>query len=231
MRHSALAQGQSIESACFSSCFLLVLVKSIETLADKRVEVRKTEKLDISLKQYFSEQIASAFERRKLQTYPFVSIYLVDVLSSYVKPRELVHKTTLAEKYLTAVAEPAPTRRLELFKDLAETSLYISGFFGDSLKRKLVDIDYYADLGGRAYNHMSKETDEDILAKVYLEIATKFMDYVDVLTLISQSAKVQTNEDLLRLYDRYVTTGSELAKEQLLEKGLLPVQDKKAKGQ
>ena len=95
------------------------------------------------------------------------------------------------------------------------------------MKRKVVDIDYYAEIGGRAYDCLATESHENLYSRVYEEISVKFLDFVDVLTLISQKSLVQSNEDLLRLYDRYITTGSELAKEQLLEKGLIPTETKK----
>ncbi|MCB0356479.1 MAG: hypothetical protein KDD40_05700, partial [Bdellovibrionales bacterium] len=136
-------------------------------------------------------------------------------------------ENTLAEMYLKALQEESQKIKYDKLKKLGELSLYISGFFGDSLKRKVVDIDYYAEIGGRAYDCLASETQEDTYAKVYGEISIKFLDFVDVLTLVSQKSLIQSNEDLLRLYDRYISTGSKLAKEQLLEKGLITTDIKK----
>lgn len=65
---------------------------------------------------------------------------------------------------------------------------------------------------------------EDKHVPVFQDLAERFLDYVELLTYISQQAMVQTHEDLLRLYDRYLATGSKLAEEQLIEKGVLPLQ-------
>ena len=183
----------------------------------------------ISLSEFFNEQVSQALGQRKVKTYPLVEKYLVDLLQFYTSADNLYEEqegkkrqTTLAELYLKAMSESSQTLRFDLLKKLGDTSLYISGFFGDSLKRKIVDVDYYAEIGGRAYHHLSVTAPEDTYCKVFDEIANRFLDFVDVLTLVSQRAMIQTNEDLLRLYDRYITTGSELAKDQLLEKGLLP---------
>ena len=35
-------------------------------------------------------------------------------------------------------------------KQIGDVSLFISGFFSDSLRRKLVDVDYYVSIGGGA---------------------------------------------------------------------------------
>lgn len=190
-------------------------------------ETKKT--LILDLKTFFNELVTEALEQRKLKTLPMVSKYLVDLLQYYTVSENLDNNPTLAEMYLTALQEESLQIRTEKLKKLGDRSLYISGFFGDSLKRKVVDIDYYAEIGGRAYDCLSKEVREDMYSKVYGEIAYRFLDFVDVLTFISQKSFVQSNEDLLRLYDRYVHTGSELAKEQLLEKGLLPTKNSKFK--
>ena len=49
------------------------------------------------------------------------------------------------------------------------------------------------------------------------------MEFVDVLTYISHTSFIKSNESVLRLYDKYMTTGSELAREKLTEMGVLPL--------
>jgi hypothetical protein len=110
---------------------------------------------------------------------------------------------------------------VDLLKKLGDRSLYISGFFGDSLERKLVDIDYYAEMGGAAYASLADNVSDDISAQVYRIFSRDFLAYVDVLTYISQQSMIQSDQSLLRLYDRYMRTGSELAKEKLIEMGVL----------
>ncbi len=180
---------------------------------------------------YFNEMIELALERCRFETTPFAQQYLVGLLESYVGGGQWALDSTLAEQLLRANQAEKNVRR-EMLKRLGDTSLYISGFFGDSFKRKIVDLDYYAEMGGIAYGQLASEFDSDVQAQVYREFASRFLEYVDLLTYISQNSFVQSNQDLLRLYERYVKTGSELAKEQLLEKGLLNTeQAKKATNQ
>ena len=181
----------------------------------------------IDLKTFFDEMVNEALTQRKLNTYPMVSKYLVDLLQFYTLSDNFENSETLAEMYLKAMQEESQALKTEKLKKLGDMSLYISGFFGDSLKRKVVDIDYYADIGGQAYKCLAQEIQEDTFSKVYGVMSTNFLDFVDVLTIVSQKSLVQSNEDLLRLYDRYVTTGSELARDQLLEKGLIPTEETK----
>lgn len=129
----------------------------------------------------------------------------------------------MAELYLTA-ANSDFHKKIELLKKLGDKSLYISGFFGDSLQRKIVDLDYYVNMGGSAYETLSKTVDrKDPLKDVFETISRRFIDFVEALTYISQNSMISNNQSLLRLYDRYLQTGSTLAKEKLLEMGIVTI--------
>lgn len=187
-----------------------------------------------SADQYFNEIVQEAIKSRNVVTSPLVHTYLVELLQHYIKSDNFEIDTvtgeseekskTFAEAILKASSlDQAKKRRL--LKNIGDLSLYISGFFGDSLQRKIVDLDYYADIGGIAYSTLAAERSHS--GEVYEEFSKKFTTFVDVLTYISHKANIQTNGDLLRLYDRYISTGSGFAKEQLLEKGILSTEIKK----
>jgi hypothetical protein len=187
--------------------------------------VKKRPDLTASPQDYFLEVLEHAFQHLKLEASPLSKTYLVGLLQFYMFAKNLFtvdektgryKRETLAELYLKSQNLP-PTQKMELLKKLGDTSLYISGFFGDSLNRKVVDIDYYAEMGGTAYDSLARITGEI----VYKDLSQRFLGFVDALTYVSQQASLQSNGDLLRLYDRYVSTGSKLAEEQLREKGML----------
>jgi len=182
--------------------------------------------LMVSTRDFFSGLVEEAVNRRKLPASPLVNAYLVDLLEVYMLTPNVEIQGTFAEMLMRA-QQAERQLRFEILKKLGDTSLYISGFFGDWLKRKVVDIDYYATMGGLNYASLSRSVSDDGQAKVFNQFSEKFLDYVDVLTFISQTSGVQSNQDLLRLYERYVMTGSQLAKDQLLEKGLLNPIDRK----
>lgn len=190
-----------------------------------------------SPREFFVDQVEQALERLKFQPHPLSRHYLVELLQHYMFASNLfpiedetgrLRRDTLAEMYLKALNSPG-TVRIDLLKKLGDSSLYISGFFGDSLSRKIVDIDYYVDMGGVAYNALSTQSPDEQWAQVYAEFSRDFAAFVDVLTCISQESRIQSNHDILKLFDRYMATGSRLAEEQLLEKGLLNSELGKAK--
>lgn len=186
---------------------------------------------------FFVDRVEDALKRVKFEPLPLSRHYLVSLLEHFMFSSNLftqddetgrARRETLAELYLRAQNSPTPVR-IDLLKKLGDSSLYISGFFGDSLNRKVVDIDYYVDMGGVAYGSLAHAAPDENSAKMFEEFSARFPLFVDVLTYISQESLIQTNGDLLRLYDRYIATGSRLAEEQLVEKGLLTADLQKTK--
>lgn len=193
-------------------------------------EKSKAPEICQSSQEFFAKSLDQAFEYFRLEPPASSRAYLVNLLEKYMLSQNLFDidevtgrykRDTLAEMFLKAQNESSNILRVELLKKLGDTSLYISGFFGDSLRRKLVDIDYYADMGGAAYGSLAKETTDSSLSEVYACFSSRFINFVDVLTYMSQKSQVQSDKDLLRLYDRYMATGSKLAEDQLLEQGVL----------
>ncbi len=186
----------------------------------------------ISPKEFFAEMVDQGLSKRKIKTHPSAKSYLVQILEHYLDARNLfeteVSETngrkydTLAEQFLLANQSPA-NEKLGMLKKLGDKSLYISGFFGDSLSRKVVDIDYYANMGGAAYASLADCVQEDTAAAVYRIFSVQFLDFVEVLTYISNASMIQTDQSILRLYDRYLRTGSISAQEKLAEMGILPL--------
>ena len=197
-------------------------------------EAAKKVDLILDTEVYFSECLDEAFQSRNIRPDPETSVYLVNLLNFYMSADNLYvidpsgkrKQETPAEIMLKALSEESSGPQVQLLKKLGDTCLYVGGFFGDSLNKRLVDLDYYIEMGETAYGTLALNSSSSDFSKVYGDFSSRFTDYLDVLTHISLKLMVQTNEDLLKLYDKYVTTGSELAKDQLLEKGILNAQTK-----
>ncbi len=187
--------------------------------------------LSLTSVEFFNEAVDNACNQRKVKTDPLVKSYLVHLLQFYITTENLFdeidssgrrQRETLAEMFLKA-SRAEPRTRIGLLKKVGDSSLYISGFFADSLQRKVVDVDYYAGMGCTAYATLAECVREDSATQVYKEFAGRFSVFVDVLTHISTHALVKTEENILRLYETYSRTGSDYAREKLLEKGLIAV--------
>ncbi len=188
---------------------------------------------------YFSSLVEEAFNERKVKTYPQIQSYVVDLLKHHLFIENLYDeedangkktRKTLAELFLQAGQE-SRTQRVGKMKLLGDRSLYISGFFSDSFQRKIIDIDYYVDMGRMAFESLSKDVSEDTFSKLFRDISSQFLTLVDVLAFISQKANMTNDENILRMMDVYSKTGSSLVGEALVEKGIFNRPEKKSSKQ
>src|SRR5207247_11417846 len=112
-------------------------------------------------------------------------------------------------------------RQRASLREIGDVSLFLSGFFSHSFRRKLVDVDYYVSIGGWAYTALSR-VDSDTLSPVFGELAEKFVGFVDVLSEVSERTSCTSNADLLRLYEKWLKTGSPRRGQLLVERGVVP---------
>lgn len=59
-------------------------------------------------------------------------------------------------------------------------------------------------------------------AQIDAELARKFVGFSDVLADVSERTGLTSNNDLLRLYEKWLRTGSERDGQRLIQKGILP---------
>jgi hypothetical protein len=111
---------------------------------------------------------------------------------------------------------------------LGDVSLYTAGFFGDSLKRKIIDRDYYIQMGGTAYSTLSQLLSyQKTFSELYAELSLRFRPLVDVLSEVATTKELSTNQDLLKIYERWITTGDDHW-ETLLKKAGIVIPEKEA---
>jgi hypothetical protein len=115
-----------------------------------------------------------------------------------------------------------PGERMKTLKQVGDTSLYVAGFFAESLTRSLVDVDYYMKIGGIAYDSLSHD-EADLFATAFAELAARFGVVVDVLGDVGDHCRLGSPADLLTLYERWQRTGSDRLVAQLTARGVLPV--------
>lgn|SRR5262249_46237406 len=175
---------------------------------------------------YFRELVESALAHQRLAAHELTAFYIVHLLSSFVRSDRLPGDAgddaePLALRLARALDAGGIEQRLGL-KSVGDHSLFVSGFFSDSLRRRLVDVDYYVAIGGSAYHALSR-VETDRVAPVFAELGEKFAGFVDVLMEVSERSACTTNGDLLRLYERWLKTGSLRSGQLLAERGVLPV--------
>ena len=174
--------------------------------------------------EYFKGLIDEVLERQQVRSSEDTTFYVVSLLSAFVSRSAAAPVLTdepLAVRLARALQAGGAEGR-EGLRRVGDASLFLAGFFSDSLKRSLVDVDYYVSLGGYAYGSLSHR-DADGCADIFHELAEKFVSYVDVLSEVSErSAVANGNADLLRLYEKWLRTGSRRNGQLLVERGIVP---------
>ena len=169
--------------------------------------------------EYFKELVDDALARQGIVAGELTSFYVVHLLTGFLR-RAADDAEPLVFKLARALESGGSEQRATL-KEIGDLSLFVSGFFADSLRRKLVDVDYYVSIGGCAYNVLRRR-ETDTFSPVFAELADNFVSFVDVLTEVSERSACGSNMDLLRLYERWLKTGSPRSGHLLVERGVVP---------
>ena len=169
-----------------------------------------------SVDEFFHEVVTDALEALRLDATEPAEWYLVSLLGDFTRVR--ITDEPLA---LKLVGEPAaePSQRVKQLKEVGDTSLYVSGFFSESLGRKLIDADYYIGLGSRAYAELAGRLGGS-LTEVYRELAEKFPRFVDVLAVVRRRCDF-VGADVVRLYEEWLRTRDAWVEKKLRAFGVL----------
>lgn len=176
---------------------------------------------------FFREIVANAAEQESVESTDLGLAYVTSLLSSYVRlapqDRQLLGESlTLA---LHRALEASAAERFERLRSVGDAVLYASGFFAEHLAARGVSLPYVRGLGARAYGMAASTL---IGARdLFQELADRFDNYSRLLGAVSDAvaatSAASTPAGTLRLYERWLKTGSPAAAEALIERGLLPV--------
>ena len=174
--------------------------------------------------EFFKETVDAACQRQSFRPQPATTYYLVSLLSEFARAESgpcqaLISAEALGVRFVRALQSGGSDQRLGL-KHVGDAALFLSGFFSDSLRRSPVDVDYYMSLGGYAYRSLG--TLDHALAPTFVELSENFSAFVDLLAEVNDRTSLATDRDLLRLYERWVRTGSRRDGNLLAERGIVP---------
>ena len=173
--------------------------------------------------EYFRDLVESAMQHQHLAARETTSFYLVNLLAGFVhvdRSSAVGDEVPLGVRFARALQEGGARQRDGL-RQVGDESLFVSGFFADSLNRSLVDVDYYMHLGESAYGSLARQGD-GTFGDVFDELAAKFPAFVDVLGEISERTALASNADLLRLYEKWLRTRSRRSGDLLASRGIVP---------
>lgn len=178
-----------------------------------------------SATEFFRELVESAMQNQRVSAHELTSFYVVNLLTGFVH-REGCGAADDDEALgprLAKALQAAGNAQRDGLRQVGDRSLFISGFFSDSLNRSLVDVDYYIRLGACAYRSLARQDEGGALGDVFDELSDKFTTFVDVLGEVSERTSLASNADILRLYEKWLRTGSRRSGNLLASRGIVPV--------
>jgi hypothetical protein len=132
-----------------------------------------------------------------------------------------------------ALREPDPAERFERLRRVGDTVLYGCGFFGDHFEARGIDARYLHVLGTRAYGtagSMLRLGSDDGGPDLFAELAHKFAAFVSVVADVADATVAMgtaSSRGLLKVYERWLKTGSERLATALTSRGVVPTRGAK----
>ncbi len=182
---------------------------------------------------YFRTSIDEAIAQQGVEMDPHATHYVVNMMTLFSRSENFYDDDEgnglrpLALLLADAADAPSVEHRSSLLQRIGDVALFVSGFFSDGLADKAVDIDYYICMGEGAYGTLSEETRGtsrgNAFADIYRELAANFQVLTDVLHEVRDSARPESDLDLLRTYEVWRKTGSRRAENLLRRQGVVPM--------
>lgn len=176
---------------------------------------------------YDKVQAASADQGTALEEH--TEFYLVNLLVDFLRTRKLVRangrrvdQRPFALRLLESMIGDPRARAAEL-KHVADSTLYLLGFFGESLEhRSAVDRGYYARVGTSAYKHLAVLTGSGFGSdSVFSSLGERFDECVGVLEGVRADGSKGSDSEILALYERWLATGDARVARRLREEGMI----------
>jgi hypothetical protein len=170
-----------------------------------------------SVDAFFHEVLTDALESMRVDATEPAGWYLVSLLGDFTRAR--LPDEPLAMK-LAQSASSDPGERVKTLKEVGDTSLYVAGFFAESLSRKLVDADYYIGLGRGAYAELAGRLGSHSITDVYRELAENFPGFVEVIAEVRRRVDF-AGADIVKLHEQWVRTRDAWIEKKLRALGVL----------
>lgn len=187
-----------------------------------------------SLEEFFRDSIDAALAVNKVVVDRDTSHYVVQLLTLFARADACYEPSQAGNRHrplalilADALQTASSEERAFMLQRLGDVSLFTAGFFSEGLQERAVGLDYYCNMGGGAYRMLAAGAGGTLraraLAEVFAELAAKFLDLVDVLNEVRDSARGAADQDVMRLYEHWLRTGSRRAGRLLRQAGVQPV--------
>lgn len=180
--------------------------------------------LNESLQSFFLDSLTEQ-NKKSLRPVPAEALYYSsEVLNDFVNPskffelndegkvRQKILGLKLLEAYQFTISE-----QKRMYKDVGESALILCGMFNESVNRKILDINYYHNIGKEAYGRLNSIEREAYNRQEFYDLIAEC--FATLTTLINRVANIHSKQE-----ERLMTSiiNQELTDDELLALGILP---------
>jgi hypothetical protein len=181
--------------------------------------------LTTNLKGFFFEGLSELNKKSICPVPESIIYYSSDVLDKFALSEDFFETTDgkVREKILGMKLLEASLHNREeqkkIYKEVADMSLLVCGYFSESVNNKIVDTQYYAQLGKMAYSHLNNVTPRFLdIPHFYGMVATCFESLTTLMTLLASKDRLC---DKNLFYER-IMKNDNISYDEMLKSGVLP---------
>jgi hypothetical protein len=184
----------------------------------------------VSLRGFFDGVVEEAVRARAQRPSDATRFYLATLLADYARPGTL-NRAVLdvpLPLLLQGAMQAAGAERFDRLRRLGDDVLYLSGFFGDHLVRRGVEVSFVSLLGARCYDAaaalLRTPRSDSVGPDVFSELSDRFEVFVAILSDVAETLSARAArrpEDVVGLYSRWLETGSDCLADELARWGLV----------
>lgn len=189
--------------------------------------------LTVNVQGFFRDVLAGSLRSRGCEVTDAAETYLVALLADFARPgqldaRALDRPVTLQ---LDEALRAAGYERFDRLRAVGDGVLYVTGFFGEHLEMRGVELGYVSGLGARAYESAAEMlrgaagSGATGAPDLFAELADNFEALVALVADVADSLLARsatTDRSMVRLYERWLKHGSSSLAGLLAERGVLP---------
>ena len=148
--------------------------------------------LSANLKGFFFEGLTELNKKSLCPVPESVIYYSSDVLDKFALSQNFfevnegkVREKILGMKLLEA-SQVGRDEQKKIYKEVGDMSLLVCGYFSESVNKKIVDTQYYSQLGKMAYSHLNTVTPNFLdIPSFYGMVATCFESLTTLMTILA----------------------------------------------
>jgi hypothetical protein len=187
--------------------------------------------LTTNLKGFFFEGLSELNKKSLCPVPESVIYYSSDVLDKFALSEDFfetnegkVREKILGMKLLEAT-QLSREEQKKTYKEVADMSLMVCGYFSESVNKKIVDSQYYAQLGKMAYSHLNNVSPTFLdIPSFYGMVATCFESLTTLMMILATKDR---NENDNNLIFRKIMNEEKITDKEMLASGVLPPLTKK----